>query len=299
MTTPTHEKKFPSEEVSKLPRPFILRRLHSLLGIWLVLYLCEHLLVNSQMALFFDDDGKGFISMVNKIHALPYLPAIELLFLGVPFLIHGVWGVIYLQTAKFNSRHTNGSQPALPQYKRNHAYTWQRITSWILLIGIAAHVIHMRFVEYPSIVYQEGKKSYLVPVRYDKGLSTITQRLHSTLYTSKRLQQQDMTWAAAHIKPLKEGEVLIQTPNAGTAFLFILRDTFKSPTMVILYSLLVVATCYHAFNGMWTALITWGVTLTRRSQRTMRHFTTCLMIVVMGLGLMAAWGSYWTTWAVR
>ena len=156
-----------------LPRSFILRRLHSILGVWLVIYLCEHLLVNSQAALFSFDDGEGFISLVNRIHNYPYLKAIELVFLGLPFLIHGIWGVIYIKTGKFNSFPTPYTQPALPQYKRNRAYSWQRITSWILLVGIAAHVIHMRFVDYPTVVHHGEQRIYLSALKDDSILNKV------------------------------------------------------------------------------------------------------------------------------
>src|ERR1700733_2092312 len=94
--------------VPKVPRAFIWRRLHSLMGLWLVLFLIEHLLVNSQAALILGENGKGFVEMVNKIHGLPFLKAIEFVLLGIPFLIHMVWGVKYLFTAKSNAHKTKG-----------------------------------------------------------------------------------------------------------------------------------------------------------------------------------------------
>ena len=276
MTTPTAEKTFESDEKVKLPEPFIMRRLHSLLGVWLVLYLCEHLLVNSQVALFFEDGGSGFVDAVNKIHGLPYLKVIEAVFLGVPFLIHGIWGVIYALTGKLNAHKTNGSKPALPQYKRNRAYSWQRITSWLLLVGILAHVVHMRFIEYPDKIVRGDEPFYRVRVTEDRGLEKTVLKLKATL------EQED-------------NRLLALAPSPGAAFLLIVRETFKSPLMVILYSLLVVASAYHAFNGLWTFMITWGVTLTRRSQKVMRSITNVLMGIVMFLGLMAAWGTFWAT----
>ena len=130
-----------------IPQAFIWKRAHSLTGLWLVLFLIEHLLTNSQAALWIGDDGSSFIRAVDALKNLPYLQAIEIIFLGIPLLLHGLWGVRVLVTAKYNSFATNGSSPSLPQYSRNQAYTWQRITSWVLLIGIVAHVIHMRFLE--------------------------------------------------------------------------------------------------------------------------------------------------------
>lgn len=63
-----------------IPKAFIWRRLHSLMGLWLVLFLIEHLLTNSQAALWLGDNGRGFVNMVNAIHNLPYLEVIELTF---------------------------------------------------------------------------------------------------------------------------------------------------------------------------------------------------------------------------
>ena len=277
MTTPTTEKTYERDERVQLPRPFIMRRMHSILGIWLVLYLCEHLLVNSQVALFFEDEGYGFIDAVNNIHKIPYLRVVEAVFLGLPFLIHGIWGVFYALTGKLNAHKTDGSKPALPQYKRNRAYSWQRITSWILLVGILAHVVHMRFIEYPERIPQGDVQVYKVKVTEDRGLAQTAQKLKVTLDSDQ------------------EGKLFALAPSPGTAFLLVVRETFKSPLMVILYSLLVVASAYHAFNGLWTFMITWGVTLTRRSQKVMRAITNVLMGIVMFLGLMSAWGMFWIT----
>ena len=277
MTTPTTEKTFENEEKAKLPCPFIMRRIHSIMGLWLVIYLCEHLLVNSQVALFFEDDGYGFVDAVNKIHRLPYLRVVEAVVLGLPFLIHGIWGVFYALTGKLNAHKTDGSKPALPQYKRNRAYSWQRITSWLLLVGILAHVVHMRFIEYPDKIVRGNEHFYKVKVTEDRGLVSTAQKLKVTLEEGKG------------------NKMAALAPTPGAAFLLVVRETFKSPLMVVLYSLLVVASAYHAFNGLWTFMITWGVTLTRRSQKVMRSITNVLMGIVMFLGLMAAWGTFWIT----
>lgn len=302
MTTSTNEQIC----VKKLPRPFILRRFHSLFGIWLVLYLCQHLLINSQTALFLQDDGVGFVSMVNKIHGIPYLRLVEALILGLPFLVHGIWGIKYALTSKTNSLKTNGATPSLPQFRRNRAFTWQRVTSWLLLFGIAAHVVHMRFLEYPAKSMHGESSQYMVSLKADHGLPLVAEKLGASLYTAQDIQEKkipenitlpderDEWLKAAQSKPLKEGKVLAVSPNAGGAFFLIVREAFKNPLIVILYSILVVAAVYHAFNGLWTAFITWGINLTARSQKLFRMVTTFLMGVVMFLGLMSAWGTYWT-----
>lgn len=308
---------------SPTPRAFIWRRVHSLTGLWLVLFLCEHLFTNSQAALFIGDDGAGFVSAVNFLKDLPYLPVIEIFLLGIPFLIHGLWGVRYLLTAKYNVLPTDGSSPSLPQYTRNQAYTWQRMTSWILLVGILAHVIHMRFIAYPTSAQLGAQHLYISRVEADRGLYTLSKRLNFEIYTQKEIQEiknkiesqprvqeeqnsppevlieaqkqrEELGWLAALEKwPLKENQWIASSPSFGIAELLLVRDTFKNPIMSLLYTGLVLATCFHAFNGLWTFMISWGVTLTSRSQQLMRSLATILMIIVTFLGLAAIWGTYW------
>lgn len=308
---------------SPLPKAFIQRRAHSLMGLWLVLFLIEHLLTNSQAALFIGDNGKGFVTAVNFLKSLPYLPIIEIVLLGVPFLIHAIWGIKYLFTAKMNSFATDGSAPSLPQYSRNRAYSWQRVTSWILLVGIVAHVIQMRFLDYPASAQLGTKHLYMSRVSLDNGLYTLSKRLGFEIYESDQIQRMKQEFASkplileaetdtpesliqaqknreevAWVKALgdlrlKENQVAIVSEEFGIAELLMVRDTFKSPTMILLYSGLVIAACFHAFNGLWTFMIRWGITLTAYSQMVMHKIAVFLMIIIAFLGLAAIWGTYW------
>jgi succinate dehydrogenase / fumarate reductase cytochrome b subunit len=311
-----------SYQAPPIPKAFIWRRAHSFTGLWLVIFLIEHLFTNSQAALFIGDDGSGFVSAVNSLKNLPYLSVIEIFLLGVPFLIHGIWGVRYLFTAKYNSFATDGANPALPHYPRNHAYTWQRITSWILLFGILAHVIHMRFLEYPASARLSPHHFYMVRLRDDTGLYTLAERLGVEIYTLQRIQEvkqqieskplievnnqtpeelvadqksrEQYAWLEAlQQRPLNDNQVIAVSQSFGIAELLMVRETFKNPTMILLYSGLVLAACFHAFNGLWTFMISWGITLTAASQRLMRRLATGLMILISFLGLAAIWGTYW------
>lgn len=323
-----------------LPRTFVWRRLHSLFGLWIVLFLCEHLLTNSQAALFIGDNGNGFVRMVNGIHDLPYLEAIEVFLIGVPFFFHAFLGVKYLLSGKFNSFKTDGSKPALQEYGRNQAYTWQRITSWFLLFFLIFHIGKFRFVEYPETVSQGAKDTYFVRVGMDNGLYTVANRLGVKIYDAGEIERErealksreaenSLVEAANNIRtndpnpdefdvqkgriltaaqkyeekrvfvealskhPLKQGEVIAASESFGTATLFTVRDTFKSPIYVALYTAFVLAACFHAFNGFWTFLITWGVILKMAAQKRMVNVAIGLMILVAFLGLAAVWGTYW------
>jgi len=293
--------------------------------------------VNSQAALFLGDDGAGFIHGVNSIRDLPYLPILELAILGFPIFVHMAWGVQYLLTAKPNSYGRSGTTSYLAEYPRNHAYTWQRITAWILVLAILAHIIHMRFIEYPSSAKVGTQNYYMVRVGLDDGLYTVAGRLDVELFDEKNIQlqktagEEDLnglrSWLhnlsssltgiyknEAHVQklqkqqniqqgsewlkamehwPLKQGEAVAVSKDFGTAELLMLRETFKSPIMIALYTVFVITACFHAFNGLWTFLITWGVTLTARSQLLFTWISYGLMFVVSLLGLSAIWLTYW------
>ena len=330
-----------------IPRAFVWRRVHSLMGLWIVLFLLEHLLTNSQAALLLGDNGSGFVKMVELLHNLPYLQVIETTLIGIPLLFHAAWGVKYALTAKPNSSKTNGSTPSLKEYGRNRAYTWQRITSWILLIGILGHVAKFRFLEYPVSVNQGTSSYYFVKLAMDDGLYTVASRLHVDLYDQDRIQsekhllaersdekallnmadalrgeedvnfiegavpqefnqqkqilfnsaqsyEQKAQWVEALTKrPITATEVIAATKSFGTATLLSVRDTFKSPLYVGLYTLFVSAACFHAFNGLWTFMITWGLIFKRAAQKSMVTFCIAIMLVVAFLGLAAIWGTYW------
>jgi len=259
-----------------LPLPFVLRRFHSILGVWLVVYLCEHLWVNAGAALYFEDHGAAFIKAVNQIHAIPYLKGVEVILLGLPFLIHGIWGILYAWSGKLNAHKTDGSKPSLPMYGRNKAYSWQRITAWLLVVGIIAHVVHMRWVEYPQKISRGSDHFYSVRVTDDRGLDKTANTL------------------GAKLESLGDRKIAL-APTPGAAFFLIVREAFKNPLIVILYSLLVIGAAYHAFNGLWTFMISWGIIVTPTVQKVALMITTLLMAVVIFLGLMAAWGTYWVT----
>lgn len=330
--------------VATVPRAFIWRRLHSLAGLWFVLFLVEHLLTNSQAALWLGDSGRGFIDMVNAIHNLPYLEVLELTLLGAPILLHMVLGVKYLFSAKANSSKSDGSTPYLP-LPRNRAYTWQRITSWVLLFCLIGHVVKFRFLQYPDNIPVAGETHYAATVSVDDGLYTLADRLHVVLYDNasiaherealearkgeealleiaEQMKTKDtMQWnglpsqeydgqkaiildsaqnyrekvafvSALEKYHLSSGKVLAVAKDFGTASLLTVRDTFKYPIYIGLYTLFVLAACFHACNGFWTFLITWGWILKMAAQRAWTTVAAVMMAVLIFLGLAAIWGTY-------
>ncbi|MBI3211855.1 MAG: succinate dehydrogenase [Simkania negevensis] len=320
------------------PKAFIWRRLHSLFGLWIVLFLIEHLLTNSQAALLVGADGEGFIRSVNFIKNLPYLPAIEIFLLGVPILFHALWGIKYLFTAKMNSFPSSGKTPSLPKYARNYAYSLQRISSWILLIGLIGHIAFMRFYMYPASIHLGDHSFYFVRLSMDPGLYTVSDRLGVTLFDQQRIDQmkreiekgekERSKWQEEIIqqkqggalfssqenillqeiqkqdekreilrglqaKAITSDEVIAKANDFGTATLLAIRDSFKSIFKSVLYTIFVLAAVYHAFNGLWTFMITWGVVIKMGTQKRAVAFCMGLLFLIGCLGLAAIWGTYW------
>lgn len=315
--------------------PFVWRRLHSLMGLWLVLFLMEHLLTNSQAALLLGENAQGFVHMVNGLHNLPYLQAIELFLLGIPIALHGILGIKYLLTSKENA-YGMGSKKPLIKTGRNRAYTWQRLTSWFLLFMLIFHVAKFRFWEYPLSVNQGKESFYFVRVSLDNGLYTVADRLGVALYDQAAVEKeqnllasrsgeevlvtlgkdftetptldshkeilltsaQKYTQQKTYVEKLKEkplhtGEVIAVAKDFGTATLLTVRDTFKSPLYAALYTLFVLASCFHAFNGLWTFMLTWGVIIKASAQKAAVKWAVALMFLISFLGLAAVWGTYW------
>ena len=327
-----------SSQTRILPRSFILSRLHSLTGLWLVIFLFEHLITNSQAALFFGEDGLGFIKMVNFIKSLPYVKVIEIFLIGAPILYHAILGINYAIRAKFNAHRSDGSRPSL-SYTRNWAYTFQRLSAWVLLVGIIAHVSFMRFAIYPIEAKDANQMFYFVRLNLDPGLYTVADRLGVKLYDNKRVAEQksqipvieskislvekrleevNLTQSSTEFsmekmsifeslqrlkqkknwiqalgkKEISSSQVIAVSKDFGTATLLNVRDAFKSPLKIGLYTVFVLAACFHGFNGLWTFMLSWGAIITAISQKKMLRFCIAMMVLLAFLGLSSVWGTY-------
>lgn len=111
---------------------FLLRRLHSLTGILFGLYVAFHLFINATIV----QGGHVYQAQVDKIHALPFLIAVEWATIYLPILFHGVYGTWIIFTGQPN----NGSYP----FFQNGLYLFQRISAIILIAFIAFHIISMK-----------------------------------------------------------------------------------------------------------------------------------------------------------
>jgi succinate dehydrogenase / fumarate reductase, cytochrome b subunit len=312
-----------------LPKAFLFRRLHSIAGLFFILFLCEHMLTNSESALLIGEQGASFIRAVNFLHSLPYLNIIEIFLLAVPIAIHAILGLIYFFEARFNSFATDGSAPALTGYLRNHAFTWQRITALIIVVGVIVHVLSMRFLQSPQEIESSPQAKFAVNVTADGGLITLAPRFNVTLITpqsqapllaflekrekmvdrkinravtpsliaAENLQKERISATRTFITNLHPTEISWTAicEDFGTATLLIVRDNFRIPWVCAVYTIFVLAAAFHASYGLWTFSISWGVTLNEAGRRVVRGIGVVLGLALLAGGLASIWLTYWVT----
>ncbi len=141
---------------------FLIRRLHSLTGIFFGGYLIVHLLVNATIA----QGGNVYQAQVDKIHSLPFLEGIEWTFIFLPILFHLAYGVYMIATCQPNT--TNYA------YGKNVFYLFQRVTAVILMGFIAFHVLALKF-------HLFGEALSFDP---EKALPTIGRHMHAAWWVA-------------------------------------------------------------------------------------------------------------------
>jgi succinate dehydrogenase / fumarate reductase, cytochrome b subunit len=119
---------------NQVSREFLFRRLHSLLGVVPVtLFLFIHLFANSGATVSEDAFNKN----VDFLEGLPFLSIIEFVFIFLPLLYHGVYGMYVAYTAGYNAGKYS--------YGRNIMFVLQRITGVFTFIFIIWHLWTTRF----------------------------------------------------------------------------------------------------------------------------------------------------------
>ncbi|MGC4376182.1 succinate dehydrogenase cytochrome b558 subunit [Fictibacillus sp. Mic-4] len=63
-----------------------------------------------------------------------------------------------------------------------------------------------------------------------------------------------------------------------------MHDILSSPVMVVIYLIGVLSTVFHFANGLWSFMVSWGLTVSPRSQRVSTYFT---MIVFLALAIIS------------
>ena len=119
----------------KISSSFILKRLHSLSGVFPIgAFLLEHMFSNS-LILFGPD---AYNRQIHFLQSLPFVVFFEITFIAIPILYHAGYGIFVTVSGRTNL----SSYP----YTQNFLYTLQRISGGIALIYIAYHVYETRIV---------------------------------------------------------------------------------------------------------------------------------------------------------
>ena len=116
------------------PYEFVVRRLHSLVGLIPIgAYMVIHLVTNASLL----DGAKTFQGRVDQINSLgpTTLTLVEWTFIFLPILFHGIVGLIIVLRGERNV--------AWYPYVGNFRYTLQRWTGVIAFVFILYHVFHM------------------------------------------------------------------------------------------------------------------------------------------------------------
>ncbi|MFC7441483.1 succinate dehydrogenase cytochrome b558 subunit [Laceyella putida] len=194
-------------------RSFFNRRLHSLLGVIPVgFFLVEHLLSNYAAT----EGAQAFVEQVEWLWGIPFITVLEIFFIFLPLLYHGVYGLYIALQAKNNVGNFGTF--------RNWMFMLQRITGVITLVYVVWHVWETR--------------------------------VQVALYDMTAPQLANLTY-----------------------------EILQNPVNLVLYMIGLIAAVFHFSNGMWTFLITWGVTVGPRAQRVSTYVWAAVFVFVSYLGI--------------
>lgn len=167
---------------------FYLRRLHSLSGIVPVgFFLLEHIFTISSVM----GGASNFDSSVAKLALIPHdiMIFMEIFFIAIPFLFHGIYGAIIAMQAKNN--------PQQYGYARNWQFYFQRMTAWYTIVFLLWHVGYLRFmmkgsgVEINYALMNNYLSNPIVFVLYAVGMVAAIYHFTNGLFTFT------MTWGIA------------------------------------------------------------------------------------------------------
>ncbi len=116
-------------------RSFLWRRLHSLSGVFpIAVFLLEHFVSNA----FATNGPNAYTDEIKFLTGIPFLVWVEVLFIYVPILFHGLYGFYIWYRGESNV----GEYPFIG----NWGYTVQRWTGAIVFFYIVWHTVTMRWL---------------------------------------------------------------------------------------------------------------------------------------------------------
>lgn len=201
----------------RMGNSYLHRKIHSLLGVVpLGGFMFMHMITNYAA---FQGGAEKFQEKVAAIHELPLLLGLEILFIWLPLLYHGGYG-LYVAYQSRNNVTRYG-------YGRNVMFALQRITGIMAFVFLIWHIW---------------------TTRVQVGLGTV------------------------------EVDALGQH----------MHEIATNPLYYWLYIVGIVASVFHFCNGLWSFLVSWGITVGVRAQKistmvTMVLFVVCSTMFVLAL----------------
>jgi succinate dehydrogenase / fumarate reductase cytochrome b subunit len=126
---------------------FLWRRLHSLTGLVFGGYIIVHLIVNATMIQGTHPDI--YQMQVDKIHSLPFLWAVEWVFIYLPIIYHTIYGLWITVTGRPNI----GAYP----FGKNYFYVLQRVSALVIVAFILFHVLAMKGFFSSQLAFDPGQ----------------------------------------------------------------------------------------------------------------------------------------------
>jgi succinate dehydrogenase / fumarate reductase cytochrome b subunit len=177
-------------------------------------FLLEHLYTNYHAT----KGAQVFVHQVEWLWSLPLLAVMEIFFIFLPLLYHGVYGLYIALRAKNNV----GTFSTF----RNYMFLLQRLTGVITLVFVGWHVWETR----------------------------IQVALHH--YTPQQLAE-------------------------------LMHNILQNHVTFALYVIGLIAAVFHFSNGMWSFLVSWGVTIGPRAQRISTYVWGIVFVAVSYMGIHA------------
>ncbi|GAB4550060.1 MAG: succinate dehydrogenase cytochrome b558 subunit [Phycisphaerales bacterium] len=235
---------------------FLLRRLHSLSGVVPIgVFMMIHLVTNASImwGLVKGDKYEGMhAGAVTFQHEVDFIHSMPALLL---IEIFGLWLPIAFH-AILGAYYATKGRSNLSHYSRqnNWRYTLQRLTAWVGLVFIFWHVATLRW-----------GWTFLLP----EGV------LWSAEYAGSTLA------AVFQGLPVEAGVGMSPDEQVNAAGAVIVSGA---------YMLGVSALVFHLANGLWTAAITWGITLSAKAQQRWGYVCAAIGVGLMGLAWAAIIG---------
>ncbi|MCM3673464.1 MULTISPECIES: succinate dehydrogenase cytochrome b558 subunit [Peribacillus] len=82
-------------------------------------------------------------------------------------------------------------------------------------------------------------------------------------------------------------ETRVQAALGATVDFDMMAEIFSSPFMVAFYIVGIISAIFHFANGLWSFAVSWGLTVSPRSQRIMTYFTLIVFVLLSYIGISA------------